>query len=311
MEKRMSKLEFEILTFLAAEKNASLSLVSGRIAESQEMMRAALEKLCEEKLVERRDSGYALGKMGKEVLEPFRVKRAIIFAAGFGSRMLPLTLKTPKPLVEVRGRSFIETILDALYKAEIREIYIVCGYLKEKFLPLQKKYPTVRLLYNKHYDKANNILSAFIARKYLSDCYVFDGDLFIENPNIVRRYEYESNYLTSYEKETEDWCFVLDENKKITSVDIGGKDTHRMYGISFWNREDGNRLMERIERAIRLPNGKDRFWDEVALTIYKEDFSIAVRECNADDIIEIDSYEELIAFDPAYKSTTVFCKGIL
>ena len=163
MEKRMSKLEFEILTFLAAEKNASLSLVSGRIAESQEMMRAALEKLCEEKLVERRDSGYALGKMGKEVLEPFRVKRAIIFAAGFGSRMLPLTLKTPKPLVEVRGRSFIETILDALYKAEIREIYIVCGYLKEKFLPLQKKYPTVRLLYNKQY--IHSVFAAINAHK--------------------------------------------------------------------------------------------------------------------------------------------------
>lgn len=54
-------------------------------------------------------------------------------AAGFGSRMLPITVNTPKPMVRVNGIRIIDTLIDALLKAHIEEIYIVRGYLAEEF----------------------------------------------------------------------------------------------------------------------------------------------------------------------------------
>ena len=58
-------------------------------------------------------------KSGLEALEPYRVKRAVIIAAGFGSRLVPITLNTPKPLVRVHGKPIVETLLDAIVKAGI------------------------------------------------------------------------------------------------------------------------------------------------------------------------------------------------
>ena len=57
------------------------------------------------------------------------VKRAIIMAAGFGSRMQPVTLTTPKPLVKVNGMRMIDTVIQGLHHNGIQEIYIVAGYL--------------------------------------------------------------------------------------------------------------------------------------------------------------------------------------
>ena len=63
-------------------------------------------------------------KKGLKVLEPYRVKRAIFIAAGFGSRLVPITLNTPKPLVRVKGVRIIDTLLDAVIAAGIEEIII-------------------------------------------------------------------------------------------------------------------------------------------------------------------------------------------
>lgn len=70
-----------------------------------------------------------LTEEGREALEPYRVKRAVLIAAGFGERMVPITLNTPKPLVRVRGKRIIDSLLDALEAAGIEDVYIVRGYL--------------------------------------------------------------------------------------------------------------------------------------------------------------------------------------
>ena len=80
-----------------------------------------------------------------------KVERAIITAAGFGSRMNPITLDTPKPLVPVNGKPMIETTIDALRKQGIYEIYVIVGYLKEKFGYLTEKYPGLELIENPDY----------------------------------------------------------------------------------------------------------------------------------------------------------------
>ena len=92
------------------------------------------------------------------------VKRAIIMAAGIGKRMNPITLQTPKPLVKVNGIRMIDTVIQALHANDIREIYIVVGYLKEQFKVLIQEYEGITLIENPYYDTCNNISSLYVAR---------------------------------------------------------------------------------------------------------------------------------------------------
>ena len=62
---------------------------------------------------------YEVTESGLAILEPYRVKRAVFLTAGFGSRLRPLTLKTPKPLICVNGVRIIDTLLDAVIAAGI------------------------------------------------------------------------------------------------------------------------------------------------------------------------------------------------
>ena len=93
----------------------------------------------------------------------YKAQRAIFLAAGLGSRLRPITINTPKPLVRVNGVRIIETSIEACLKAGIQEIYIVTGYLADEFNILLKKYPMIQFIHNPEYDKANNISSAVVA----------------------------------------------------------------------------------------------------------------------------------------------------
>lgn len=110
------------------------------------------------------------------------VKRAIILAAGKGTRLRPISDSVPKPLIEVNGKKMIETIIDALITNNINEIYIVIGYMKEKFQQLKLKYPFIKFIENPYYDMCNNISSIYVARKYLENSIIIEGDLNIYDP---------------------------------------------------------------------------------------------------------------------------------
>ena len=125
---------------------------------------------------------------GYAALEPYRVKRAVFIAAGFGSRLVPITLNTPKPLVRVNGTRMIDTLLDAVIAAGIEEIYIVRGYLGEQFDQLLYKYPGIKFIDNPLYNEANNISSALLARHLLKNAYVLEADLFLYNPELITKY---------------------------------------------------------------------------------------------------------------------------
>ena len=236
---------------------------------------------------------------GVEALEPYRAKRAVFIAAGFGSRMVPIALNTPKPLVRVHGKRIIETLLDACLEAEIEEIYIVRGYLGEQFDQLLYKYPMLKFLDNPVYNEANNISSAMVARHLFSGSYVFEADLLLSNPKIITKYHYTSDFLAIPMDRTDDWCFVVKDGV-IKEEKVGGENCWQMVGISFWNKEDGKKLEEDIPSVFNGPGGKERYWEQVPLVYKKENYKVEVRACKADDIVEIDTFRELKAIDPAY-----------
>lgn len=244
-------------------------------------------------------SGYRLTQAGYEALEPYRAKRAVFIAAGFGSRMVPVTLNTPKPLVRVNGTRIIDTLIDAVLAAGIEEIYIVRGYLGEQFDQLLYKYPMIKFLENPVYNEANNISSALCARHLLCNAYVLEADLLLKNQSIIRKYNYYSNYLSIQMERSDDWCFTVKDNV-ITSMVVGGMNCYQVVGISYWNGEDGKKLAEHIKLAYDMPGGKERFWDSVALSAFADEYKIHIRECKSGDVVEIDTFRELKALDPAY-----------
>lgn len=249
------------------------------------------------------DSGFVSNGIitanGMNALEPYRVKRAVFIAAGFGSRLAPITFNTPKPLVRVKGVRIIDHLLDACLEAGIEEIYIVRGYLAEQFDQLLYKYPMVRFLENPVYNEANNISSGVIARDLLSNSYVFEADLLLSNPKIITKYHYTSDFLAIKKDRTDDWCFEV-KDKVITEEKVGGENCWQMVGISYWNEEDGKKLAKDIPEVYSMPGGKERYWEQVPLVYKKKNYAVEVRECFEEDIVEIDTFRELKQIDPTY-----------
>jgi CTP:phosphocholine cytidylyltransferase-like protein len=237
---------------------------------------------------------------GIGALEPFRVRRAVFLAAGFGERLMPITLNTPKPLVRVKGTRIIDTLLDAVTAADIKEIHIVRGYLGEQFDQLLYKYPGIKFYENPAYNEANNIASAMCVRFDLQNAYVLESDLLLRNPRLLTKYQYASNYLAVPVDRTDDWCFET-KNGLISKFKLGGRNCHHMFGISYWNKEDGAKLAEHIKKVYEMPGGKERYWDQIALEFFIKDYDVEIRECSFSDIIEIDTFSELKKLDATYR----------
>lgn len=251
------------------------------------------------------DAGYvrngAITASGIEALEPYRVKRAIFIAAGFGTRLVPITFNTPKPLVRVHGVRIIDRLIDACLGAGINEIYIVRGYLSENFDQLLYKYPMIHFLENPVYNEANNISSALVARYLLSNAYVFEADLLISNPAIVKPYHYTSNFLGIKKQRSDDWVVkVRDGIIYEETVGAEGDNVYQMVGISYWDGEAGHKLSQDIQDVYQSPGGKERYWEQVPLVYRKDHYKVEIRECFDEDIVEIDTFNELKAIDKTY-----------
>lgn len=245
--------------------------------------------------------GEGVTEAGLRAIEPYRVRRAVIIAAGFGSRLVPITLSTPKPLVRVNGRRIVETTLDALVEAGIDDIYLVRGYLAEQFDSLLPRYPNLKFIENPLYNEANNISSVFAASDYLEGAYILEADLLLSNRLLIRKYQYQSNYLGIPVDKTDDWCFYV-KNGIVQKMAVGGEFCHQMVGISYWTEEDGKKLKKDVKEVFYSPGGKERYWDQVPLEYCIDNYKIGVRECTFDDIVEIDTFSELKAIDESYRT---------
>lgn len=297
MNKKLTRRQFDILTYY--EKKQRAKVTQREAAQETGMSIGTANKV----IAQLADSGLIVNGgitlEGIAALEPYRVKRAIFIAAGFGSRLVPVTLNTPKPLVRVKGMRMIDTLLDAVCEAGIEEIIIVRGYLGEQFDQLLYKYPNIKFYENPVYNEANNISSAMCIRYFLKNAYVLEADLVLYNKNLIAKYQYRSNYLGVPVDVTDDWCFET-KNGMITKIKVGGKNCHHMFGISYWDEEAGAKMAEHIKTVYEMPGGKERYWDQVALEYFNQEYHIEVRECSFEDIVEIDTYKDLKELDNTY-----------
>lgn len=299
----LTKKEFDILTvYMKAQGNFSQRELCEKTGHSLGTVNRTIKSLFEKGLLT--ESGVT--PEGVAALEPYRVKRAIFLAAGFGSRLVPITLNTPKPLVRVHGERMIDSLLDALVEVGIEEIYIVRGYLAEQFDQLKYKYPMVRFFDNPLFNEENNISSALCVKDLFSSAYVMEADLILHNKNLIQKYQYDSNFLGIPVERSNDWCFTV-KNGIIQSQKIGGaleqENEMKLYqcvGISYWSEEDGHKIAEHLQKAYELPGGCELYWDQTIFTVFPDQYKVRVRECNAEDIVEIDTFRELKQIDKIY-----------
>ncbi len=294
----LTRKQFDILEALATNKESltqrQLEEITGH---SLGTVNRVLKELTELGFVE----NGKITNSGVNALEPYSCKRAVFIAAGFGTRLVPITFNTPKPLVRVHGVRIIDRLIDACLEAGINEIYIVRGYLGELFDQLLYKYPMIKFLENPVYNEANNISSSLVARYMLSNAYVFEADLLISNPAIIKKYHYTSDFLAIKKERSDDWCFKVKDGV-IVEEKVGGEgdDIWQMVGISYWNEADGHKLSQDIQDVYSSPGGKERYWEQVPLVYRKEHYLVEVRECHDEDIVEIDTFTELKAIDKTY-----------
>ena len=294
----LTRKQFDVLETLASAKERLTQRDIERITHySLGTVNRVMKELMEAGLAE----DGTITRSGLNALEPYRAKRAIFIAAGFGSRLVPITFNTPKPLVRVHGIRIIDRLIDACLEAGINEIYIVRGYLSELFDQLLYKYPMVKFLENPVYNEANNISSSMVARYMLSNAYVFEADLLLSNPAIIKKYHYTTNFLGIKKKRSDDWVVKVKDGIIVEEM-VGGEgdDIFQMVGISYWDEADGHKLSQDIQEVYRSPGGKERYWEQVPLVFKKEHYKVEIRECFDEDIVEIDTFNELKAVDPTY-----------
>ena len=233
-----------------------------------------------------------------------RANKAIILAAGLGKRLRLLTEHTPKPLIVVNGKRIIEPIIGGLIQNGVDEIYVVVGHLKEQFEYLPQKYEGIKLglIENPFYKTCNNISSLYIARDHLGDCIIIEGDLLINNAEILNPHFDASGYCSMWTEETDEWLQTIGHDGVVSSCSrIGGKNGWQLFGISFWSKPDGEKLKIHLEEAFLRNGDTDIFWDDVPMFRYNNEYRLKVRVINPGDIIEIDSLQELSAIDSSYK----------
>lgn len=230
-----------------------------------------------------------------------RIERAIILAAGFGQRLNPVTLTTPKPLVCVNGIRMIDTIISALHQNGIFEIYVVAGYRKEQFHEWAKQYPGITILDNPWFESCNNISSLYTAREHLDNALILEGDLVIADPSILFPSFSRSGYSCTWtDVPTNEW-FLTTRDGIVTSCSrTGGAGGWQLYGISRWTASDAATLRAHLEELFIAERRTELFWDDIALFCRPGSYSLGVYPMETGSVIEIDSYAELLQLDPSY-----------
>lgn len=228
-------------------------------------------------------------------------KNAIILAAGKSNRLAPFTYEKPKGLFVVRNEILIERQIEQLLEADVKEIFVVVGYMKEKFFYLEQKYPEVTLLVNNKYGKLGNIYSLFVAREYLANSYICCSDhYFLENPfldnnDLNQSYRY-CDYLDGDFRE---FSVEYSDADILTGCYMGGADKMAMIGPAYFNESFSKKFTELMEAEIGKFGIENLFWEDFYGKHIKE-LTLFRKQGNKDIQLEFDSIEDLRQFDSEF-----------
>lgn len=281
--------------------------------QEQDLLLTLLNKpfICQRTLSE--ESGYSLGTVNQSIRELKKngylneqmqltekakqeiaersPKNAIILAAGYGMRMVPINHEIPKALIEVHGEILIERTIRLLHEAGVHEIYVVVGYMKEQLEYLMDDFG-VELIVNDHYATNNNLHSLALASKYISNTYVVPCDIWCSE-NLFHKNELYAWYMIS---NAEDEDSMVRVNRKKELVRVNDEQTgNTMVGIAYLTGETGQLVKKRLEQYDVNPRYENAFWEEALFE--KSKMILPARVVSGEDVVEINTYEQLREID--------------
>lgn len=241
---------------------------------------------------------------GLEALAPYKVKNALIMAAGMSSRFVPLSLEKPKGLLVVKNEVLIERQIEQLQEAGIHDIVIVLGYKKESFFYLEDKYKGLTILINPSFHLKNNIETLYLAQKYIGNTYICSSDdYFTENP--FTDYVYQSFYAAQHVTEkSQEWYMISDKKGNITKVQRSGEEGDIMLGHVYWDTDFSREFLKLINLHHDLGDYDEELWEALFADNIAKLPPMAVKVYPNGTIYEFDSLEELRQFDNYYVKDT-------
>ncbi len=284
----MNKIDKDILRTLLAETIISQRELSEKLDYSLGAVNKSLNNLKKEGYI---DSDYKATRKAIEDSRRHKPERAIILAAGYGLRMVPINHITPKAFLEVRGEALIDRIIRQLHDVGITEIVIIVGFMKERFDCLIDKYG-VELVVNQDYYRKNTLSSLSLVANRLSNSYIIPADLWFEN-NPFNSHEYYSWYMVS-DKPSSESDVRINRKQELTriSADASG---NTMIGLSYITNPDARALKTKIESLAKDRRNDSLFWETALYENNK--MTVLANLINDSGAVEINTYEQLRDLD--------------
>lgn len=284
----MNKQKSDILTTILKESYINQRVLAEMSGHSLGVVNRSLKELVKEGYL---DESIQLTEKAMTEIKEKIPKRAIILAAGYGMRMVPINTEIPKGLIEINGEPLIERLIKQLQEVGIHEIYVVVGFMKEKYEYLIDEYG-IELVVNTEYATKNNLHSIKLVKDYLSNSYVIPCDIWCDQ-NPFHQYEMYSWYMVSDLVDDDSTVRVNRKMELVTVSECSGGNG--MIGICYLTQEDAVFVVKRIEELSKDKRFDGEFW-EVAL-YNKNRMLVAARVVHSTDVVEINTYEQLREID--------------
>lgn len=244
-----------------------------------------ISKLKQEKFI---DENNNITLKTRNYFKKHHPQNAVILAAGYGMRMVPINTEEPKGLLEVKGETLIERLIKQLHEVGVQDIKVVVGFMKEHYEFLIDKY-NVKLVVNSHYKDWNNIYSLFLVKDDISDTYILPCDVWFEK-NPFSTIEDESWYLFG-EEQVSGSNWQVKNNEKVRFSSSKG---NKMIGLAYLNEMQGKNISKLLEKSIEEKQYTS-FWEDVLEN--KKNFLLKGKLISDNSHAEINSYEQLLDLD--------------
>ncbi|MDO4607810.1 MAG: NTP transferase domain-containing protein [Clostridia bacterium] len=278
--------ELDILSYLLQNKFTTQRDLAENVGYSLGVVNRSLKSLLNGEYIDKHSNPT---EKALTEFEGKKVKNAVILAAGFGMRMVPINTEIPKGLLEVKGEVLIERTIRQLNSVGIKNVFVVVGFMKEKYEYLIDKFG-VRLIVNPDYATKNNLYSVKCAQAHIGNSYIIPCDIYCkENP--YHSYEPYSWYMVSDETSV-DSTVRANRKQQLVPTQGGG---NAMVGISYISNDTAKHLKQNIKLLCQNAANDGAFW-ESALYQNGEIITLA-RVVNAQNAVEINTYEQLRELD--------------
>ena len=285
---KLSNQEMDILYSLYHEPFINQRILAVMSGHSMSVVHRAVRSMIRHGYL---DEHVQLTAKSLEIFRNRAPRNAIILAAGFGMRMVPINLSTPKALLDVNGERLIERLIMQLQEVGINDITVVVGFMKDSFEYLKSEYG-VRLVANEEYAAKNNISSLNLVRDRIENTYIMPSDIWCDR-NPFRRRELNSWYMVS--DLVDDNSTVRASRKRELVRVPKGCGGNEMIGISYLMGEEAKTVSQKISELAADPAYDSSFWEESLMN--EDGMIVSAKVVHSADVVQINTYEQLRDLD--------------